>query len=237
MEMEQFKEEIRLKLTGGIIHLELDDKALTAVINSSLREVQRYIDTTKFITVPFNKCINLTPYKVNAVVNIYRTNGYLVDQGQLNSGMVDPMQAATWQLLSGIGNLKDFSNGIYNLASWNTLLQIRNTISTDLAYKFDATTNELLINTSSDSPAQITIEYVPRFEDVSEITSDYWIDIIIRLATALTKTVLGRVRSRFTQNNALWSQDGDALLAEGNAELAEIREKLVANSQLSFPID
>ena len=79
MEMEQFKDEIRLKLTGGVIHLELDDKALTAVINSSLREVQRYIDTTKFITVPFKRCTNLTPYKVSAVVNIYRTNGYLVD--------------------------------------------------------------------------------------------------------------------------------------------------------------
>ena len=55
---------------------------------------------------------------------------------------------------------------------------------------------------------------------VSEIVSDYWIDKLVLLATALTKVTLGRIRSRYTQSNALWSQDGEALLSEGNAAIS-----------------
>ena len=83
----------------------------------------------------------------------------------------------------------------------------------------------------------ITIEYIPRYNDVSEIISDYWIDMLIRLAVALTKVTIGRIRTRFTQSNALWTQDGELILEEGNTELAELRQHLMENSQLVYPID
>ena len=54
--------------------------------------------------------------------------------------------------------------------------------------------------------------------------------MILRLSIALTKITLGRIRSRFTQSNALWAQDGETMLNEGNAELTDIREKLLASS-------
>lgn len=53
----------------------------------------------------------------------------------------------------------------------------------------------------------------------------------------MTKVVLGRIRTRFTQSNALWTQDGDKMLEEGNTELKELREVLRANSNLVYPID
>ena len=34
----------------------------------------------------------------------------------------------------------------------------------------------------------------------------------------MTKIVLGRIRTRFTQSNPLWTQDGEKLLEEGNSE-------------------
>lgn len=61
--------------------------------------------------------------------------------------------------------------------------------------------------------------------------------MLIRLAIALTKVTVGRIRSRYTQSNALWTQDGAELLQEGNDELNSIREKLEANSQLVYPVD
>ena len=124
-----------------------------------------------------------------------------------------------------------------NYASWNTSLQIRNTLSTDLAYRYDRRSNRLYINTSSGCPTYITIEYIPRYESVDEIISDYWIDILTRLSVALTKVTLGRIRSRYTQSGALWTQDGEQLLSEGNEELNSIREHLVTNTQLVYPID
>ena len=96
-------------------------------------------------------------------------------------------------------------------------------INTDLTYYFDAPSNKLYINIDQNPPEKITIEYVPRFTDISQIKSDYWIDVIIRMATARTKIIVGNIRSKFKQSNALWSLDGDDLKATGTAELDAIR--------------
>lgn len=124
-----------------------------------------------------------------------------------------------------------------NYVAWNTLLQIRNTTSTDLAFRYDKSSNKLYINIVSDVPVNITLEYVPRYDNVEEITSDYWIDILMKLAIALTKVTLGRIRTRYTQSNALWVQDGQQILDEGNSELAQIREHLEQNANLFYPVD
>ena len=41
MDINAIREEIRLRLTGGVLQLELDDKSLDAVINAAFRELQR----------------------------------------------------------------------------------------------------------------------------------------------------------------------------------------------------
>ena len=61
--------------------------------------------------------------------------------------------------------------------------------------------------------------------------------MLMRLSIALTKVTLGRIRTRYTQANALWTQDGDTILAEGRDELNSLREMLLANSELTYPID
>ena len=123
------------------------------------------------------------------------------------------------------------------MAAWNTGLQIKNTLSTDLAWRFEKHTNKLYINCAFDHPGDITIEYVPTYTDVSQITADYWIDMLTRLSVALTKVIVGRIRSRFTQSNALWAQDGEKLLEEGNAELTDLREEMRLSSQLTYGYD
>ena len=150
---------------------------------------------------------------------------------------MDPMQVAQWQLLSGTGNMRNLQDYMYNYMTWNTLLQIRQTTSTDMAFIFDKSTNNLYINTASDVPSQITIEYVPRYDSAEEITSDFWIDVLLRMSIALTKIALGRIRSRYTQSNALWTQDGETILQEGLNEYQVLQEYLRANTQLTYGID
>lgn len=245
MDITALRDEIRLKLTGGLLDLELDDITIDRIIQSSLRELQRYIASTKLITVPFSKCIDLSalkdangyPIKISSVSRIYRTEGFIDSSADGTNSMVDPMMAAQWQLLSGVGNMYNFQNYVYNYAAWNTLLQIRNTTSTDLAFFYDKSTNLLYINIASGAPAKVTIEYVPRYEDVSEITSDYWIDVLTRMAVAITKITVGRIRSRYTQSNALWTQDGATMLEEGNSELNNLRTQLEHDTQLCYPLD
>ena len=183
--------------------------------------------------------IRFEEYKVNAVARIYRSEGYINTEvtGNQTSATIDPMQASQWQMLYGMGNINRMQDYAYNYASWNTLLQIRNTTSTDLAFRYDRHSNLLYVNVSSNTPSSITIEYVPQLQDVSEIVSDFWNDVLVRLTVALTKVTVGRVRSKFKQSNALWTLDGDTLLNEGTAELAALREELKSSTQLCYPID
>lgn len=244
MQIDDFRDEIKLKLTGDILESEIDDDTYDKIINSALRELQRYINHTKLITLPFKQCIDLSKKEdtnnkkidVNSVVMVYRTED-LAGTTTGDGGTSDPMQVAQWQLLSGMGNIMYFQDAVYNYGAWTTLQQIRNTTSTDLAFRFDKDSSKLYINTSSGTPSNITIEYVPIIHDVEEIKSPYWIDMLMRLAVALTKVTIGRIRSRYTQSNALWQGDGEAILAEGREELSTLRETLLQNSELCYPID
>lgn len=237
MDMQAIKEEIQLELTGDVLDLELSDASLTKIINSSLREVQRYIDTIVMITIPYSKCIDLTKYNVSAVIGVRRAEGFMVDTDTSTSATMDPMYASQWQILSGLGNVTNLNDYAYNYASWNTILQIKNTTSTDLAHYFDKMTNKLYINVASNLPEKITILYIPRINDVSEITSDFWIDVLIRMAVAQSKIAVGRIRSKFKQSNALWVLDGDTLLNEGTTELNTLRDELRGSTQLVYGID
>lgn len=236
MDRESYRKELEFNLSGGIIEIELTDSQMDTILDNAFREIQRYIDTTRFATLPYSRCISLKGCGVSSVSGVYRTS----DSGKTSSGMgsmTDPMYAAQWQILSGSGGLTNMDNWVYNYGAWNTLAQMRNTMSTDLAYIYDKATEQLYINVSQDFPQYITIEYIPLYKDISEITSDYWIDILMRMAVAYGKIALGRIRTRFSQSNALWGQDGERLLEEGTTELTELRETLRVNSNLYYPID
>lgn len=249
MTLQEYVEYIKLELTGGIIELEISDEKIGEIVNQALREIQRYIDETKLVEVPFASCIDLGPYKDadgvehpgfkhSSITHVYRTSP-IGDLSNTNNGIssVDPMYAQVWLAYGNGGSMYNLNNYLLNYMSYNTLLQLRNTTSTDLYFKEDKHDNKLYINVSGGNPTTIAIEYVPIFEKVDDIKSDYWIDILQRLALALTKRILGRIRTFAKQTNALYTIDGDTMLEEGNKELSELREILRNNSNLFYPID
>ncbi|MBQ6627828.1 MAG: hypothetical protein IJH65_03255 [Methanobrevibacter sp.] len=115
--------------------------------------------------------------------------------------------------------------------------QIGSTFSTDLDYHEDQSGGKLYINFTEAAPPKITIEYVPKLEDVNEIKGEYWTDILLRLSLAHTKITLGRIRTRYTLNDAIWAQDGETLLTEGKEELNALRERLEAQANFTYPVD
>lgn len=238
MDIKAYVDEIKLTLTGGVLQLEMDDATIMQIVNSAFREIQRYIDTPVIETMQYQKCIDLSPRKINSVTRVYRAHG-LIDNSTTGQPYysVDPMQMQQWQLLCGDGNLYNYQSYLQNYEAWNTSLQIRNTSSTDLAFIYDKVENKLYINLSTGNTQSITVEYIPRYEDVDQVVSDFWIDVLMRLSIAKTKLLLGRIRSRYTQSNALWTQDGEQLLQEGNNELEALRTFLTENTQLVYGID
>lgn len=236
MDMKTYLDEIKLDVTGGILELEIDDSTLQKIVNSAMREIQRYICSTKIITLPYSECVDLSEYKVNAIARVYRAEGVNTSSNHEHA-YADPVQAGLFQITSGYGNLYNLQDFTYRYSAWNTLQQISNTLSTDLAYFHDDANKKLYINTALNKGTSITIEYIPRYDNVEEITSDFWIDVLMRLSKALTKITLGRIRGRFTQTNALWVSDAATMLQEGQTELAELRAYLQKNTQLIYPRD
>lgn len=110
MDLETYREELKLKLTGGILDLELDDPTLDKVINSAFREVQRYIDTTRLATIPYSGCIDLSKVGVSSVSRVFRTQGFTGGEQDNTTLMADPMYASQWQLLSGSGNMTNIQD-------------------------------------------------------------------------------------------------------------------------------
>ena len=233
-------EEIKLELTGQVLEMELDDSTLDLTINKALRELQRYWDETTLVTIPYASCINYagTPLEESSsIVRVYRTVGVGNSEDAGNSVTMDPMYAQQWMVFSNAGTMYNLQDYVMNYAAWSTLSQVRNTISTDLAFREDKHACKLYINNNISSPGNITVEYIPKLRSVEDIKSDYWKDVLVRMSLDLVKIQIGRIRTKFTQSNALWTLDGDKLLEEGNTDLKELREILRANSNMAYPID
>ncbi len=239
MTLDEVIDEIKLELTGQILDMEITDETIVQVVKKALRELERYFDESTMITCPFASCINLDGEffreKVSSIVKVYRSEG----MGESTEGlsvMTDPVYMAQFAIFSNGGTMYNLQDYIMNYASWMTLGKIRNTMSTELTFQEDRHNKKLYIN-NYQAPSMITIEYIPKLTSVEDIQSDYWIDILVRYCVALTKVVLGRIRTRFTQSNSLWVQDGEKILEEGNTELKELREVLRVNSNMVFLLD
>lgn len=239
MKLEDVLDEIKLELTGYVLDMELTDETLVSVVKKALRELERFWDETTMISVPFASCIDLEGEffreKVSSIVKVYRTEG--IGDADGISVMNDPIQMAQFAIFSNGGTMYNLNDYVLNYASWMTMYKIKNTMSTDMSFREDRHNKKLYINKSMSAPNFVTIEYIPKLTCVEDIVSDYWIDILIKYCVALTKVVLGRIRTRFSQSNALWTQDGEKILEEGNTELKELREVLRINSNMTYLID
>ena len=238
MTVQDIMDEIKLELTGGVLELEIEDKSIELVIKKALREIQRYWDETSFVTIPFEPCLDLKKYSLDSVsiVKVYRTSGLGNADDASNSLTMDPLYAQQYMIFSNAGTMFNLQDYVMNYAAWTTLNQTRNIMSTDMAFREDKHNNKLYINCAT-APRVVTIEFIPKLKSVEDIQSDYWQDILIRMSVALTKITLGRIRTRFTQSNALWAQDGEKLLEEGNTAYKELQEVLRTNSNLIYAID
>lgn len=228
MTLAEYTDEIAFQLGGSVLDLEIAND-LPRCVNRAFREIKRYIVTPAYMTLPWNSNnggnrISLKDKNVYSIINVMRPNSY----NSLTVNSLDVFGLA--QSYSAVTNLDAYMNRMLRL-------QQMNTISTDLDFVWDAHTKELYVTMNPPYTNQITIAYVPDYQSVEEITEVYWVDFILKLATAYAKQVLGRIRSKYTLNSAQYGLDGDTLLAEAKEEINEIISYLRENADIAFPID
>ena len=230
MTMAEYVDDIMLMLGGDIVDVEIE-KSIPKCVNKAFREIKQYVTTPAYMTLPFGArangvgcTIDLSDKNVYSVVNVMRPDSY-------NSLSMNTLDVFGLNLTySAVTNLNAYANRMMQL-------QEINTISTDLDFIWDAHNKQLSVTMNPPFTSMVTIQYIPDYKDVEEITEMFWVDLILKLATAYAKQVTGRVRSKYTLNSAQYNLDGETLIAEAQTEIQEIHNFLRTNVDLAFPID
>ena len=192
----------------------------------AFRELKGYMSTPVSLTVPYQTRLDLVKLglKTVQVLNVQAARPRIgLTMSTIESGNVFQVAAAV-NTLSMVGQTTSIN--IDPIMTQMAMAQVRNTLTTDFQWQHDKE-NEVVYCTHRDpKPTQVTITYVPDFQDISEIKSLRWQNYLVRMSLAYMKTALGRARSKYTVEGSNVTLDGDVLLQEGNAELDAIRAEL-----------
>lgn len=211
---------IERQLGGQVLDIELTPADIKDLVDDSFQEVKHYISDLFTVTVPYTQCIDLKDYNVHSVEMVLRGQDSMTTAGAF------PVPAMV--MASNV-------TGMYDLTQYQNALLVKqsmNTISTDLDFHFDEPNKKLYVVANPVAPSRITIVFKPEYYSVEDIHEDYWETQIRKLALGLSKIALGRIRSKYTSNSTKFQLDGNTLLAEGQAEVAEVRQRLDANRNL-----
>lgn len=208
---------IERQIGGDVLELELTPAQIKGIVDDAFDELKHYISDTYTVTVPFARCIDLKEYNIDAVDRVTRTNDSIL------SGTSYMVPVAMYpNNYSGIYDVQDFANALMVKKNLNIL-------STDMDYHWDKPNRKLYISANPQTPSYVTISFKPEYYSCEDIREMFWETKLRRLALAMTKIVTGRIRSKYTPNNATFGLDGPTMLQEGLSELQAIRNELDEN--------
>lgn len=220
------------KLDGVKTKLELSEKDLQQVIGNSLRELTTKMDTPAIVMVPFAPVIDLCPYKIAEIVFIMRSQA---PAGVSMGAGLDPfyMSAIGGITTPGTANTHTI---LQTQAQYAIRAMAQNTVQTELQYMTDLYAKKLYVSYAGVQPQGLTIVYKPVLETVEDLPSDHWTTILLQLATAHSKIVLGNLRSKYSVSNSPVQINGSELVSQGKEELAKVYEQL-KDSNLFFNLN
>lgn len=208
---------IERQLGGDVLELELTPVQIKEIVDDAFEELKHYISDTYTVTVPFQRCIDLKKYNIDAVDRVTRTTDSIL------SGTSYLVPVAMYpNTYSGIYDVQDFANALMVKKNLNIL-------STDMDYHWDKPNHKLYISANPQEPVAVTISFKPEYYSCEDIREMFWETKLRRLALAMAKVITGRIRSKYTPNNATFGLDGATMLQEGLAELQTIRGELDEN--------
>lgn len=199
---------------------------LENAVTIAFRELKRYIKTPTNKTVPYATRIDLVAQgiKTNKVLGVIPSQPKIgMKLTSLQTGNVFELAAAV-NVSTGLGQGSTIN--LDPIMTELALSQVRNCLATDFQWNYDLPNQVVYCTHNSPLPATVTIQYVPDFEDVSELQNPTWVDYLVRMSLANAKIALGRSRSKYRIEGSNVTLDGETLLNEGNTELETIRNEL-----------
>ena len=194
----------------------------------AFRELKGYMKTPVDKTVPYQRRLDLVKLgiKTKKVINVQAAYPRIgLTMSSIDSGNVFQVAAAV-NTYSAIGQTSSLN--IDPIMTEMAMAQVRNTLATDFQWRYDIDNQVVYVAHRDPMPTQVTITYMPDYQDVSEIQNDTWVNYLLRLSEANMKKSLGRSRSKYTIEGSNVSYDGERLIEEANTELDTIRTELEA---------
>lgn len=227
MRMEEIVDEVSFML-GLPANKNVEDMQVEQAVRIAFRELKRYMKTPVEKTVPFSTRLDLVKLGIKTTNVLYVQAAVPrigLTMSSIDSGNVFQVAAAV-NTYSAVGQTSSIN--IDPIMTEMAMAQVRNTLGTDFQWRYDSNNQVIYCAHRDPHPAQVTIRYVPDYQDVAEIKNQTWINYLIRMSEANMKKALGRSRSKYRVEGSNVSLDGEALLAEANAELEAIRAELEA---------
>lgn len=206
--------------------IEIDSGVDVKILNMAFRELKRYIHEYADLTVSYAQRIDLSKYKVRDFISVRRAT----TPPGLGVGSPTGSVFASLAGMVPIGGTQVVQPYLDYYNETMLVQTIKNTISKDLQFSYDEQNQVLYLSSNLPYPAQVTITYIPDYDGPEDIKTSYWQDWMRRLAVAHLKVYVGQKRSKMKIPGSPVQLNGDAILAEGLAELKEIREFLPANN-------
>lgn len=231
MTRDEYIEEVLISLGFPTVQVEIQS-IIGRLVDRAFREITKYVVETKYLTINYStKGISLKDYDVESIILVLRT---------VNPAgtpyFTDIFSLASMSLNASIGS--NTNSLLLNNYMYRTQLsQLKSTITTDMDFTYDTSSQILYLNAYYPLPDKVTLVYSPKLKEVSQIKDSYWEDYILRLSIALSKETLGRVRGKYDLSSSLYKLDADALLSEGITERDQIRSELKDEHDIAFPID
>lgn len=226
--MKMYIDYVMRNLGNQVLKIELTEKQVEEIVEMALGELTHYMNDTKSITVPYSTVIDTSKWPLKVSVVNYVMRG----QSAINYLPMDQISSA---YIYGANN--GFRIDLDSISSAILAQKNINALSTDLDFRFEKDEQKLYVTCNATRPTTLTIEYMPEYTNVDDIKEPYWQNYLKRFSLAMTKVILGRIRSKYTLNSSQYSLDGDTMLSEGNQELSEIRTVLQENNDSLFVID
>ena len=225
MRMEDYVAAVKIPFGGDIIETELDG-SYEKIIEEALRQAKVYMKESRIKTYNWAPVIDTTEDRVLRVQRIFR--GTTHDLSLAGANVNDPTGFDIWlgSALIGQGTL---GSGIYAFAQqFDRLSQYQkmyNSLGSDIDYKFNYAEKKLF-PISNRPPSAFTILYVLDYDNIEQVESPEWQNMIIRLAVALGKMTLGKIRGSWSQTSALYTTNAAEYVSEGNAEYQQVTEEM-----------
>ena len=217
--MKKIVKYIEMQLGGTILDLELTPEHIKEIVEQAFDEIIHYMTDTYTVTVPFANCIDLNGYNIDSVESVMR------GQDSILTGIPYMIPAMDYSNVTGLYSLDSYADALLTKRNLNIL-------ATDMEFHWDKPNQKLYVYANPNAPSKVTINFKPEYYSVEDIREQYWETQLRKLALGMCKVVLGRIRSKYTSNSAKFQLDGNTLLAEGNAEIQEVRQHLDENKDI-----